>query len=82
MGTCPLEMTQQQLDDIRQCEAVVVREYETDGGRRFAHPVAWGDADEMRDAAETRGLFIIPVGVKIIGQQCLMVAELLGSESA
>lgn len=74
---CSIELTPGMLHDISQCEAVVVREYETDDGRRYAQAVAWGDADEMRDAADTPGIFVVPVGVKIVSQRSIPVSELL-----
>lgn len=75
--TCSLELTPSQLHSISQCEAVIVREYETEDGRRFAQAVAWGDADEMRSQAETPGLYVVPEGVKIVAQRAVPVSEIL-----
>lgn len=75
---CPLRLTSDEYNAIRKCEAVVIREYETDSGERFANPVAWGDADEMQDQAAIPGLFVVPVGLRIVAQKCLPVADLLG----
>ena len=77
-AACPLELTPQEYDAIKQCEAVVIREYETPGGSRVGKAVAWGDADEMRHQADTPGLFVVPVGLSIICQQVLLVSDLLG----
>lgn len=82
MDKCPLEVTQAELDDIQQCEALVVREYERSDGSRYSRPVAWGDADEMKDAADTPGIFIVPVGLSIVCQKMLLVSELLGPTEA
>jgi hypothetical protein len=77
MTTCPLEMTSHELDEIKQCEAVVVREYESLVRGRWAVPVAWGDFDEMEAQAVTTGWFIVPPGVRIVGQRAVRVSELL-----
>lgn len=77
--TTPLEITQADWDDIQQCEAVVIREYEpASGGDRFARAVAWGDEEEMKLQAETPGLFVVPVGFKIVTQTCVKVSTLMG----
>jgi len=76
MTECRLEISESDWRDIQHCEAVIVREYESqDGQRRFARAVAWGDYDEMKEQSET--LFVVPVGVKIIGQQVMRVDVLL-----
>lgn len=75
---CPLHVSNWELERIRECESVVVREYETESGERFAQPVAWGDEDEMESQAAIPGLFLVPAGIKIVGQQAVPVAELLG----
>lgn len=80
-SVCPLQMSQQQFDNIKQCEAVVVREYERADGSRFANAVAWGDADEMRDQAETPRIFIVPEGLSVVGHRVVLVSELLGAKS-
>jgi hypothetical protein len=77
-STIPLQVTQEELDRIRQCEAVVVHVYETASGDVFSRAVAWGDRDEMQDAADTPGMFIVPVGVSIRHQEMLLVSDLLG----
>ncbi len=74
---CRLEMTSDELADIRQCESVIVREYERADGSRFAKAVAWGDADEMEMQAVSNGMFIVPVGFKIVAQRAIAVSELL-----
>ena len=77
-AACPVEITQQEFDDIKQCEAVVIREYERADGSRIGKAVAWGDADEMQDQADTPGLFVVPVGLSIVCQQMVLVSDLLG----
>lgn len=79
MDTCPLEVTQQVLDDIEQCEAVVIRERERPDGSRFSRAVAWGDADEIKDQADTHALLLVRDGMKIICQKMLLVSELVGA---
>ena len=74
---CRVEMTVDEFARIRQCESVIVREYERADGSRFAKPVAWGDADEMKIQAETQGMFIVPVGFEIVAQRAIPVSELL-----
>ena len=76
-GECTLEVSREEWDNISHCEAVVIREYESVAGKRFARPVAYGDADEMEIAAETPGIFIVPVGFTIIGQAMVLVSDLL-----
>ena len=77
---CPLEVTQQELDDIQKCESVVVREYERDDGSRFSRPVAYGDHDEMVDQAGITGLFIVPVGLHIVCHKAIRVSDLLPAD--
>lgn len=78
---CPVEITQQDFDSIKRCEAVVIREYVGTDGSRFARAVAWGDADEMQDQADTPGIFVVPVEFSIIGQQMVLVSDLLEPEA-
>ena len=75
---CPVEITQQEYNDITRCEVVVIREYERADGSRFAKAVAWGDADEMQDQADTQCIVIVPVGFSIVGQKMVLVSDLLG----
>lgn len=75
--TCRLDLTSETYVAIQQCEAVVVREYKLADDSRVAKIVAWGDVAEMQDAADTRGIFIVGVGVKIIGQTMVLVSDLL-----
>lgn len=76
--TCTLQVTQQEYDDIRKCEAVIVREYESQDGTHFAVPMAWGDLAEMEEQATAPGVAILPAGVSIVSQQVVPVADLLG----
>ena len=80
MSECNLEITQQEFDAIAKCESVVVREYERADGTHYAEAVAWVDSEEMQDAASTRGLFVVPVGVSIVCQTAIPVSELLGPD--
>lgn len=73
--TCHTEVTQDELDEISRCEAVVIREYEKKGCR-YGRLIAWGDADEMRDVARAPGTYVVPVGVKIICDSMVLVTEL------
>lgn len=75
---CQLEMTQQEYDRMKQCESVIVREYERSDGSRFAKAVAWGDAEEMQEQASTPTMQIIPAGLSIVCQRAIPVSELLG----
>lgn len=77
---CPLQITQQEFNLIRQCESVIVREYERADGSRFAVALAWGDAAEMQEQASTPSLQILPVGLSIVCQRTVLVSELLGQE--
>ena len=77
ISECPLDVTQKEFDAFSQAEAVVVREYETDNGRRFARVVAWGDLDEMKDQADALGLYVVPVGVRIICQRAILLKDLI-----
>lgn len=80
MSEVVLELTQQELDDISKCEAVIVRDYQRADGSMFARAVAYGDADEMHEQASIRGLCIVPVGLSVVCQQVVMVSDLLGAE--
>ena len=77
MYECPLEITDTDLGSIQKCEAVVIREYERRDGSRVAKAVAWGDAGEMKDQAATAGIFLLPVGYRIVRQKMVLVSELL-----
>jgi len=77
MTECRLEISESDWCDIRHCEAVIVREYESKDGQRLARAVAWGDYDEMKEQAETPMMFVVPVGFHIIGQQAIRVDVLL-----
>jgi len=77
---CPLEVTQQEVDDIKQCEAVVIREYEREDGSRIGRPVAWGDVDEMQDQADRFCICVVPFGFSIVCQQMVLVSDLLQDE--
>ena len=75
---CKLAVTQQEYDQIQQCEAVIVREYERPDGSRFANAVAWGDLAEMEVQASTPSLLVVPVGLSIVCQRAIPVSEVLG----
>ena len=75
---CPLELSQQEYDDVQQCEAVVVREYEREDGSRFGQLVAWGDEVDMNDQCKMPVLSIVLNGVSIVCQRVILVSELLG----
>ena len=73
-----LEVTQDEYDQVMQCEAVIVREYQRADGSRVAQAVAWGDADEMHDEASRPVIQIVPVGLTIVDQRVIPVSELGG----
>lgn len=77
--SCPLEMTQEEYDDIKTAEAVVVREYEREDGSRFACLVEHGGLEEMKIIADRTWIFIRLTGQpKIVGQLAVAVSDLLG----
>ena len=79
-NVCQIEVTQQEYEQIKQCESVIIREYERADGARFAKAVAWGDSTEMQDQASTPTLQIVPVGLSIVCQRAISVSELLGEQ--
>ena len=81
MSVCELQMTPDEAEKIRQCESVIIREYELADGRRLARAVAWGDAEEMKRQAQIIGFFLLPVGVEIVAQVCMPVSEVFGTDS-
>lgn len=80
MDECVLEVTQHEVDEIVHNESVVIREYERSDGSRYAKAVAWGDHDEMIDQASIKGMFIIPVGIKIVCQRAFKVSDIFETE--
>ena len=79
MEPCQLELTQNELDCIVKCEAVIVREYQGLNSR-FAKAVAWGDEIEMRDQASINSIVVVPTGLSIVCQKVVLVSDLLGIE--
>ena len=77
MTTCITEVTQEELDEITKCEAVVIREYERDDGSRFGKIIAWGDSEEMQDVADMHGIYVMPVGLHIICDSKVLVKDLI-----
>ncbi len=80
MDSCPLDVTPKEAAIIAKSEAVVIREYERSDLSRIAKLIAWGDLEEMEDLANRSEIVILPVGITIIAQKCVPVAELLGPE--
>ena len=76
MSTCDLQMTLSQIDEIQRHEAVVIREFERNDGSRFGEVVASGDAVEMEIEASADGLFVVPVGIKVVCQSVVSVSSL------
>ena len=74
---CPVIVTQEDYDQFRFSEAVVVVEYERQDGSRFGQIEAWGDAEEMQDQADTPRIAIVPVGLRLICQSPVLVSDLL-----
>ena len=77
MTISALEITRDQFDNIQKVEAVVLRDYEREDGSRFSKLVKWGDAAEMQIVANTPEILIVPNCVKCLGQQMVMVSDLL-----
>jgi len=77
---CQLNITPEDWARIEQCEAVIIREYES-SGTRFAHAVAWGDLDEMEDQDSEPNVCIMPVGVSFITQRVLLVKEPISEDA-
>ena len=78
MNICSLEVTQEEMDAIQHCEAVVVRNYERADGSHYSSLVAWGDESEMQDQADCPHMFIVPVGwSSIVGQEMVLVRDLI-----
>ena len=77
IDTCTIDVTQNDIDAFSKCEAVVIREYDRDGGSRMGKVIAWGDADEMQDLANTPGIYIVPVGLHIVCDVMKLVSDLL-----
>lgn len=73
---CQLNVEAEDWLQIQRCEAVIIREYETKEGVRFAHAVAWGDLDEMEDQNSEPNMCIIPVGVSFILQKVMLIKEI------
>lgn len=76
MSECPLEITRQELSVIRDCEAVIVREYARADGSRFAIAVAWGDEEELQSRVKN-GFLVSPAELTYLGDQVVKVSELL-----
>ena len=75
--TCQVTLPMEEYEAVKQSEAVVIREYDLADGSRVGKIVAWGDADEMQDIADTPGIYIVPAGTSIACQIMKRVAELL-----
>lgn len=73
---CPVEISQSEYDEIRKHDYVVLREWESAEGVRFARLQFWGDKEECEDVANTPALVIVPNGVKLICDQAVAVKDL------
>lgn len=80
MSECVLEVTQAEVDEIILNESLIIREYERTDGSRFAKAVAWGDHDEMNCQASTYGIFVVPLGIKIVCQRAFKVSDIFEAE--
>lgn len=78
---CQINVEAEDWAHIARCEAVVIQEYESKEGVRFAHVVAWGDLDEMEDQNLEPNMCIIPLGVTFIIQKVLLVKELISADT-
>ncbi len=78
---CPVNIDAKEWDQIKLEEAVVIREFEKgpkDQRERFGEIVAQGNETDMREFADTYGLVVVFTEVTFIGQQCVLVKDLLG----
>ena len=75
-NVCSISVSPGDWDQIKQCEAVVVVEYEDVNGIRFGRIEAWGDLDEMEDQASTYRIVVVRDGAKIVAQTAVKVGEL------
>jgi len=77
---CQVHVSQTQADEIRQCEAVVVRTYERKDGSTFAVPVRWGEREEMEIVADTPRILLGRRGQTCLGDSVVLVSDLLPPE--
>jgi hypothetical protein len=82
MSICETAITLTELGEIRQAEAVVVRQYEFDDGRLEGKIVFIGSKSSADDFADTPRLFLGVLGRKAIYEEAVLVADLLGPEDS
>lgn len=76
MKPCPLEVSQEQVDAFKKCEAVLLVELEMDG-QRIAKLRNWGSLEDMKFLAEDHCILAVPPGTVVISQRAIAVADLL-----
>jgi hypothetical protein len=74
---CPLEVTPGEFEQFKDCEAVMIREFEKESDQsRTARVVAWGDFDEIEHLASRHSIIVVPVGWTCVGQKTVKVSDL------
>ena len=74
---CKLIMSADELESIKDAEAVLLVEFETSSRDRVAELIGWGDFEAMDELSKIRSTVVMPVGLKIIAQKAVLVDELL-----
>ena len=78
MKSCPLHVTPEEVEEIKNYEAVLVREYERKDGSRFAEVISMGSIDEMKSEAERPEILLRFDGSpELIGSIAVLVSALL-----
>jgi regulator of protease activity HflC (stomatin/prohibitin superfamily) len=67
---------------LKDCDSVLVREYERTDGTRFGKVVRAGNAADPDSLAGTPGLLLLMPGVKDIREYVVPVSELLPPDEA
>lgn len=75
--TCSVEIDQSEYEEIRKHDYVVLREWESVAGHRFAKLAYWGSKEECEDITRENDILIVPNDVKYIGDQVVKVKDLL-----
>lgn len=73
---CPLEVSQEQVDAFKECEAVLLVEFELDG-KRVAKVGDWGKLKDMEARTDEYRILAVPPGTVVIAQRAIAVADLL-----
>jgi len=79
VDTVPLSVTQDQYDQIKSSEAVVVGKYRGLSGP-FSRLSFIGSVVESEEFVATPSLFIIPTGLEYLGHEVVLTTDLIPPE--